>query len=91
MLSKEVIQHVWNKGYVVPGVDPSLRRKDICGAWIDRNEYGNRESNTGWEIDHIRAVANGGSDELTNLRPLHWNNNLRKSDGVLKCPITART
>ena len=33
-----------------------------------------------WEIDHIRPVAHGGGDELTNLQPLQWKNNRHKGD-----------
>jgi hypothetical protein len=36
-----------------------------------------------------KPVAKGGGDELDNLRPLHWENNLSKSDGKLVCVITA--
>lgn len=88
--SQEIIIAVWNKGIIVQGVTSSLRRKDICGAWIDYNQYGNRNSDTGWEIDHIKPVSNGGSDSISNLRPLHWQNNARKSDGNLVCAVKAR-
>lgn len=85
----QMVQLVWTKGIVVPGYNPSVVRKDICGAWIHWNQYGNRNSQNGWEIDHIFAVSNGGSDSFYNLRPLHWHNNARKSDGSLTCPVTA--
>lgn len=55
-------------------------RKDQYGDWIKWSDYGNRNSQYGWEVDHIIATANGGSDDLTNLRPLHWKNNSFKSD-----------
>ena len=88
----DIIRSVWNKGHIVPGVDSSLRRKDDCGAWISWNQHGNRTAdfNEGWEIDHIRALANGGSDLISNLRPVHWRNNARKSDGSLVCAVFAR-
>lgn len=87
---KEIILTVWNKGIIVSGINPSIRRKDACGAWIDLREYGNRNSNTGWEIDHIIPSSRGGSDMLSNLRPLHWQNNTEKSDGKLTCPVKAK-
>ncbi len=82
----EEIQKVWEKGQKVTGNDPNLWRKDECSAWMSRKEYGNRKSDYGWEIDHISP---GGSDSLSNLRPLQWENNNDKSDGRLKCNIVS--
>lgn len=84
-------QIVWQKGYIVPGLDSSRFRMDACGALIARDKYGDRsaESNNGWEIDHITPKAVGGSDAVTNLRPLQWYNNATKSYGGLTCPIKA--
>lgn len=82
----EQIQKVWEKGQKVTGNDPNLWRKDECGAWMNRKEYGNRKSVEGWEIDHINPK---GPDELSNLRPLQWENNNDKSDGRLKCNIVS--
>lgn len=87
--SEDVIQQVWNKGIVVAGYDPAVYRKDQCGAWMKRSEYGNRSSGLGWEIDHITPVSHGGSNALSNLRPLNWQNNMEKSDGRLKCKVTS--
>ncbi|MDI9878922.1 HNH endonuclease signature motif containing protein [Flectobacillus longus] len=84
------IQAVWEKASIVQGVNPNEWRKDQCSAWISRNAYGNRNSNYGWEIDHITAKANGGSDALSNLRPLHWNNNASRQDGRLVCVIKSQ-
>ncbi|MDQ0191263.1 HNH endonuclease [Alicyclobacillus cycloheptanicus] len=87
--SAEVIQKVWEKGTIVRGYDATKYRKDQCGAWMRRTEYGDRNSVYGWEIDHITSVAHGGSDAVSNLRPLNWQNNVAKSDGRLKCKITS--
>jgi len=86
-LSDAIVQAVWEKGCLVQGNNPSIFRKDQCGAWIKREDYGNTISAYGWEIDHIRPIADGGNDATTNLRPLHWKNNRVTSDGRLTCPV----
>lgn len=87
--SDDTIQKVWEKGTVVPNYDPAVWRKDHCGAWINRNQYGNRKSDWGWEIDHITLESNGGSDNLSNLRPLQWENNASRQEKYWSCKITS--
>lgn len=87
--SETLIQQVWEKGKIVPGYDPDVYRKDECGAWMERNQYGNRNHRLGWEIDHIIPVSHGGGDDISNLRPLQWENNVSKQDGRLTCPVSA--
>ena len=64
-------------------------RKDQCEAWIRFDDYGNRNSKYGWEIDHIKPVSEGGKDILSNLRPLHWKNNASRQDGKLTKIVTS--
>ena len=67
---------VWRKGKPIRGRDPRQVRRDAKGNTIKYSEYGNRDSEFGWEIDHIRRVARGGTDRLPNLRPLQWEENV---------------
>lgn len=86
--SKDTIQEVWEKGTVVSGNDQDVWRKDQCKAWIGKRYYGNRQSQYGWEIDYIKPESEGGGDELSNLRPLQWQNNAGKQAGRLVCVVT---
>lgn len=74
------IQTVWNKARAVEGFDGDHFRKDACGAWIQRSEYGNHKSQYGWDVDHVLPRLMGGGDDEINLRPMQWQNNLSKAD-----------
>jgi hypothetical protein len=88
--SDEIIQKVWEKGKIVANNDPKVYRKDECNAWIKRDQYGeNGKLSFGWSIDHITPVSIGGTNVLSNLRPLQWENNISKSDGRLGCAVTS--
>ena len=72
----EEIQKVWEKGVIVSNDYKDEWRKDQCGAWINRNQYGKPDSK-------------GGSDALYNIRPLHWKNNASRQAGRLKTVVTS--
>ncbi|MDM8566448.1 HNH endonuclease [Candidatus Halobeggiatoa sp. HSG11] len=84
---KEII---WNKAEIIQGENPDIFRQDVCGARIEKDKYGCRQSLYGWEIDHIQPKAEGGSDDLSNLQPLYWKLNANKSDKLdWKCGINS--
>lgn len=80
--SQDDIRSVWNKGRVTENYDKNVWRYDRCGSPMKYDDFGRRNSKYGWEIDHITPVCHSGSDELINLQPLQWENNVRKSDSL---------
>jgi 5-methylcytosine-specific restriction endonuclease McrA len=77
--SDEKLEKIWEKAKVPNEEIKNEWRKDYAGAWINKAKYG-EESDYGWEVDHAKPSAKGGSDELNNLVPLQWNNNRTKGD-----------
>lgn len=72
----------WSKARIIPGYDTSIIRMDICGAWIRWIDYGNTDSEWGWEVDHIYPASLGGTDHTNNLQALQWENNRAKGDST---------
>jgi hypothetical protein len=79
--SEAFIDAVWAKAVPIPGVDAHYVRRDRFGDSIARYDYGKCTA-FGWHMDHSFPKSLGGSDELFNREPLHWRNNLAKSDSV---------
>lgn len=69
---------VWVKGYPIPNFDPTVWRYDRFGTPMRYSDYGNTDSEYGWEIDHSYPSAMGGPDTLPNYQPLNWKNNRAK-------------
>lgn len=91
MFDEKTIEQVWELARTVEGFNPNIVRKDACGAWIMRNQYNNRDSAFGWEIDHVYPLSMGGTDDAINLRAMQWENNVSKGDDypVYKSKIQA--
>jgi 5-methylcytosine-specific restriction endonuclease McrA len=83
MPTKDLIDKVWNKAKKIPGEDPNKYRQDPYGNKIRKDSYGKNLAQ-GWEIDHIKPSARGGSDSLQNLQALQTKVNREKSDSLVK-------
>jgi len=75
----EEILTIWGKGQVVLGREPSEWREDDFGNRIQFDKYGDRDSSFGWEVDHIISIKDGGSNLLSNLRPIQWETNVKRN------------
>jgi HNH endonuclease len=71
---------VWKKGKIIKNYNPVYWRKDDYGNVVSYRAYGNQESIYGWHKDHIKPVSKGGKNDIDNLRPLQWAENISKSD-----------
>ncbi len=80
VFSEETKRLVWEKGELIPGQNRNDFRRDCTGRTIRYTDHGNVNSSFGWEIDHIKPVSKGGSDDLINLQPLQWEVNRDKGD-----------
>ena len=61
---------VWEKGHKVRGKDPKRYRKDDFGNLMYKSSYG-KSTPMSWEMDHMKAQKDDGTDHLNNLRPLN--------------------
>lgn len=75
---------IWEKAYPLPGFDPNIYRIDEYGDIIKYSDHGNRDSEFGWEIDHEIPVSLIRIDNISNLKPLHYRNNIAKSNNIFR-------
>ena len=74
---------VWRKAKPIKGKDPAKYRQDPYGNEMYYGSYG-RDTAKGWEIDHIKPIAQGGSDATVNLQALNTGINREKGDSLKK-------
>ena len=79
MVSKSDREKAWDKAPKVRGKSPDLYRRDSKGNELFKPSYG-KQSKMGWEIDHKKPKAKGGSDNQRNLQILQTKANRTKSD-----------
>ena len=73
------LRAIWKKGEIVSERKPSEWRRDDFGNHIRFDDYGDRDSVFGWEVDHIVPLADGGTNKPSNLRPLQWESNVERN------------
>ena len=77
-MDANTIGAVWQKAREIPGFSSLIWRWDDFGRVIRYTDYGNRQSQWGWEIDHITPKSEGGDrpfvqSSSTELGPLILN------------------
>ena len=76
---EQTIDAVWNKAKTIEDSDPSIYRCDILDNLLYHGSYG-KQTIMGWEIDHIKPVSKGGTDDIENLQILQSSANSKKGD-----------
>lgn len=83
MATKDQKERVWKLAKPIRGKDPDVFRQDPYGNTMHKPSYG-KASKQGWEIDHIKPTARGGSDVTRNLQALNTIVNREKGDSLVK-------
>ncbi|MGD8524876.1 MAG: hypothetical protein PVJ63_01410 [Thioalkalispiraceae bacterium] len=84
--SQEIVQAVWEKARGMNDHDASEWRKDECGAWIRRDQYGKEVSEFGWKIEAVTAEE---SPTVENLRAFQHQNSYLLDTREARCMVTA--
>ena len=82
-ISKEKRKQVWDKAKKIPGRDRTKYRKDPYGNVLYYGSYG-KNSEMGWDIDHIKPLSRGGSNDIRNLQALQMSANRKKGNTLKK-------
>lgn len=74
-LNKETAMRLWNKSF-----GKETKVKDFAGREIAKGAYNNRNSEFGWNVDHILPQSKGGKTADYNLVVCHIKTNDEKAD-----------
>lgn len=85
-LTDAIVQQIWQRGRANQERDPAQWREDECGAWMQREQLNNANSEFGW---HIRNIHAGGDDSPEHLRPFHIENEYNLMAQSPQCRVTA--
>lgn len=83
MTTKEQKEKAWNNAKRIRGKDPDLYRQDPYGNEMYKHSYG-KDSDAGWEVDHIKPKSRGGSNSTYNQQALNTSVNRGKGDSLIK-------
>lgn len=75
--TQDRLEQIWDKGQTIRGKDPNLYRQDKFGNTMYWHSYG-KTSEMGWNVDHSKPQAKGGTDHLNNLQPMNSRANFAK-------------
>lgn len=83
MATQEQKIKAWNNAKPIRGKNPDTHRQDPNRDTMYKNSYG-KNSDMGWEVDHIIPRSRGGSDATHNLQALSTSTNRSKGDSLVK-------
>ena len=75
IINRENAMALWNERY-----GKELKVTDFAGRKMVKGAYGDRNSEFGWNLDHILPQSQGGKDTPSNLICCHILNNDEKAD-----------
>ena len=83
MATKDQIEKAWGKAKPIKGKNEDIYRQDPYGNPMYKPSYG-KNSEMGWEVDHIKPKALGGSDSTINIQALNTGVNRSKGNSRVK-------